>query len=87
MLRFEQEARQSWARIRSNPEHLPNLVILPTQLTPTNQKKWFDSLVVKQGATLVEAATEYYSHKRKYEPAAEAYLLYNGGSVFDIVAK
>ena len=43
------EAKRYWGRVRSNSGHLPKLVILPTQLTPTNQKKWFDSLVVKQG--------------------------------------
>ena len=48
---------------------------------------WFDNTVVKQDATLREAATDYYSRKRKYKPAAESHLLYNGGLVFDVVAK
>ena len=61
------EAKQYWERVRSNSGHLPKLVILPTQLTPTNQKTWFDDCVVKQQASLVYAASECYSTKRKYE--------------------
>ena len=64
------EARCHWKRVRVNPGHLPNLVILPSKLTPTEQKGWFDNLVLKKGATLREAAVDYYSRRRKYEPTA-----------------
>ena len=80
------EAKKYWERIRSNPGDLPKLVILPTQLTPGNQKIWFDTCVVKQYASVRYAATECYSTKRRYEPSAESRLLFNGGSAFDLVA-
>ena len=56
-------------------------------MTPSNQKTWFETCVVKQKASLVYAATECYSTKRRYEPSAESHLLFNGGSAFDIVAE
>ena len=42
------EAEQYWRRIRGNSGDLPKLIILPTQLTPSNQKEWMDKHVVRQ---------------------------------------
>ena len=55
------EAEQYWRRIRGNSGDLPKLVILPTQLTPSNQKAWMEKHVVRQYASLVYAATKCYS--------------------------
>ena len=58
-------AEQYWRRIRGNPGELPKLAILPTQLTPGNQKLWWDAFVVKKNASdkmlLDEAAAEPFS--------------------------
>ena len=81
------EAEQYWRRIRGNSGDLPKLVILPTQLTPSNQKAWMEKYVVRQHASLVYAATKCYSTKRKVEPSVESRMLFGGGSAFDIVAE
>ena len=81
------EAEQFWRRIRGNSGDLPKLIILPTQLTPSNQKEWMDKHVVRQYASLVYAATKCYSTKRRYEPSVESRMLFGGGSAFDIVAE
>ena len=80
------EAKKYWERIRSNPGDLPKLVILPTQLTPSNQKTWFDTCVVKQNASVRYAATKCYSTRQRYEASPESRLLFGGGSAFDLVA-
>ena len=80
------KAKQYWEKIRSNPGDLPKLVILPTQLTPSNQKLWFDAHVVKQNASVRYAATRCFLTKQRLEPSPESLLLFGGGSAFDLVA-
>ena len=53
-------AEQFWKKIRGNSGELPSLVILPTQLTPSNQKDWMEKHVVKQLASLEYAASKCY---------------------------
>ena len=79
-------AEQYWRRIRGNPGELPKLAILPTQLTPGNQKLWWDAFVVKKNASVFYAATKCYSTKQRLNPSPESLQMYGGGSAFDLVA-
>ena len=80
------KAEQYWKKISSNPGELPKLAILPTQLSPGNQKLWWDAHVVKKNASVHYAATKCFSTKQRLKPSPESLHLFGGGSAFDLVA-
>ena len=62
MFRDEREARRYLDKVTG---HLHRFVILPSKLSPKDQKVWFDMTALKKRTSLKQAA-KYYSRDRKY---------------------